>query len=78
MLRDTQRYAMHFVALLVIAGLAWLLGPVLSPFVGAAIFAFGHLPGFVGVLLAVPLAAIFLVLLRHLERKYPDSGLYRE
>ena len=40
MLRDTQRYAMYFVALLVIAGLAWLLGPVLSPFVGAAILAY--------------------------------------
>jgi predicted PurR-regulated permease PerM len=43
-----------------------------------AILAFGHLLGFVGVLLAVPLAAIFLVLLRHLKRKYLDSGLYRE
>ena len=44
MLRDTQRYAMYFVALLVIAGLAWLLGPVLSPFVGAAIFAYMCVP----------------------------------
>jgi predicted PurR-regulated permease PerM len=40
------------------------------------LIAFGHLLGFVGVLLAVPLAAIALVLVRHLKRRYQHSGLY--
>jgi predicted PurR-regulated permease PerM len=44
MLSDTWRYALYFVVLLSIAGLAWLLGPVLSPFVGAAIFAYMCVP----------------------------------
>lgn len=43
-----------------------------------AILAFGHLLGLVGVLLAVPLAAVTLVLLRHFVRRYQASGLYKE
>ncbi|MEO8626675.1 MAG: AI-2E family transporter [Betaproteobacteria bacterium] len=41
-----------------------------------AILAFGYLLGFVGVLLAVPLASILLVLVRHMKRKYQTSALY--
>jgi hypothetical protein len=44
MLSDTQRYALYFAVLLIIAGVAWLLGPVLSPFVGAGIFAYMCVP----------------------------------
>jgi predicted PurR-regulated permease PerM len=44
MLSQTQRYAIYFVALIVIAAIAWLLGPVLSPFVAAAIFAYICMP----------------------------------
>ena len=43
-----------------------------------AILAFGNLLGFVGVLLAVPLAAITLVLVRHLKQRYQASGLYKD
>lgn len=43
-----------------------------------ALMAFGQLFGFVGVLLALPLAAMLLVGLRHLKRHYLDSALYRK
>jgi len=42
-----------------------------------ALAAFGQLFGFVGVLLAVPLAAILLVALRELRGVYEQSDLYR-
>jgi phosphoribosylaminoimidazole-succinocarboxamide synthase len=42
-----------------------------------ALAAFGQLFGFVGVLLAVPLAAILLVALRELRTVYETSALYR-
>ena len=42
-----------------------------------ALAAFGQLFGFVGVLLAVPLAAVLLVALRELRGVYEQSGLYR-
>jgi predicted PurR-regulated permease PerM len=42
-----------------------------------ALFAFGLLFGFVGLLLAVPLAAIVGVLARYSVRKYQESSLYR-
>jgi phosphoribosylaminoimidazole-succinocarboxamide synthase len=42
-----------------------------------ALAAFGQLFGFVGVLLAVPLAAVLLVALRELCGVYEQSGLYR-
>ncbi len=42
-----------------------------------ALAAFGQLFGFVGVLLAVPLAAVLLVALRELRTVYETSALYR-
>jgi len=42
-----------------------------------ALFAFGLLLGFVGLLLAVPLTAIAGVLTRYALRKYQESTLYR-
>jgi predicted PurR-regulated permease PerM len=41
-----------------------------------ALFAFGYLFGFVGLLLAVPLAAATGVLIRFAVRRYCDSPLY--
>jgi predicted PurR-regulated permease PerM len=41
-----------------------------------ALFAFGYLFGFVGMLLAVPLAAVFAVLVRFALRQYRASPLY--
>lgn len=50
----------------------------LSPFwVIFALMAFGSLLGFVGMLLALPLAAVTLVLLREGVTAYMDSGFYR-
>lgn len=42
-----------------------------------ALMAFGQLFGFIGVLLALPLAAVLLVGLRQLKPHYLDSALYR-
>jgi predicted PurR-regulated permease PerM len=42
-----------------------------------AIMAGGQLAGFTGVLLALPLAAVVMVWLRHLHDRYKDSALYR-
>src|SRR5690606_18343600 len=42
-----------------------------------ALFAFGLLFGFVGLLLAVPLAAVSGVLVRYAIGKYKESSLYR-
>jgi predicted PurR-regulated permease PerM len=42
-----------------------------------ALFAFGLLFGFVGLILAVPLAAITATLTRYAVRRYKDSALYR-
>ncbi|MFM2342869.1 MAG: hypothetical protein RLZZ592_2522 [Pseudomonadota bacterium] len=42
-----------------------------------ALLAFGHLFGFVGVLLALPAGALVLVALRRLSRAYVSSRLYR-
>ncbi|PHV11295.1 AI-2E family transporter [Chitinimonas sp. BJB300] len=42
-----------------------------------ALMAFGQLFGFVGVLLALPMAAMLLVGLRHVRQQYLDSVLYR-
>ncbi|WP_330926861.1 AI-2E family transporter [Candidatus Sororendozoicomonas aggregata] len=41
-----------------------------------ALMAGGQLFGFVGMLIALPLAAIIMVLLRHLHRNYRESTLY--
>ncbi|GAB3263872.1 AI-2E family transporter [Chitinimonas naiadis] len=43
-----------------------------------ALLAFGQLFGFVGVLLALPLAATLLVGLRHMRNRYFASSLYRK
>lgn len=43
-----------------------------------ALLAFGHLLGFVGVLMALPLSAVLLVAGRRLRSTYLDSALYRE
>jgi predicted PurR-regulated permease PerM len=43
-----------------------------------ALLAFGHLFGFFGVLLALPLSAMLLVGLRHLKGWYLDSDFYRK
>lgn len=42
-----------------------------------ALLAFGHLFGFVGVLIALPLSALGVVALRHARRAYLDSPLYQ-
>jgi predicted PurR-regulated permease PerM len=41
-----------------------------------AVMAGGQLFGFVGVLLALPVAAVIMVLVRHAVRRYTESGLY--
>ena len=43
-----------------------------------ALLAFGHLLGFVGVLIALPLSAVLLVAGRRMHNSYLDSALYRE
>jgi len=43
-----------------------------------ALLAFGHLLGFVGVLMALPLSAVLLVAMRRLRSSYLASPLYRE
>ncbi len=41
-----------------------------------AVLAGGHLFGFLGILLALPVAAVMVVLLRHAQDEYLKSGLY--
>jgi len=41
-----------------------------------ALLAFGQLFGFFGLLLALPMAAVLLVLLRHLREQYLSSAMY--
>jgi predicted PurR-regulated permease PerM len=43
-----------------------------------ALMAFGHLLGFVGVLIALPLSAVLLVAIRRLRTAYMTSSLYQE
>ena len=43
-----------------------------------ALMAFGHLLGFVGVLIALPLSAVLLVAIRRLRTAYMSSPLYQE
>ena len=43
-----------------------------------ALMAFGHLLGFVGVLIALPLSAVLLVAIRRLRTAYISSPLYQE
>lgn len=59
----------------------WLVGDRIGLHPLAVIFAllaFGQLFGFFGLLLALPLAAILLVLLRHARARYFSSSLYRQ
>ncbi len=42
-----------------------------------ALMAFGHVMGFVGVLIALPASAVLLVALQRLKHSYLSSGLYR-
>ena len=43
-----------------------------------ALLAFGHLFGFVGVLIALPVCAVLVVAMRWLRRVYVESNLFRE
>ncbi len=43
-----------------------------------ALLAFGHVLGFVGVLIALPLSAVMLVAIRRIRLAYLDSALYRD
>jgi len=43
-----------------------------------AILAGGQLFGFLGILLALPVASALNVLVKHLHKKYTDSALYQE
>lgn len=43
-----------------------------------AVMAGGQLGGFIGILIALPVAAVLLVCLRHLHQRYLSSGFYRE
>ena len=43
-----------------------------------AVLAGGELFGFLGVLLALPLASVFMVVLRYLHARYRASALYRQ
>jgi len=57
----------------------WLVGdkiglhPVVVIF---ALLAFGQLFGFFGILLALPVSAVLLVWLRHIQARYLESDLY--
>lgn len=81
----------HFIGVLVVFGIGQMLeGMVLTPkLVGdrigmhpvAVIFAVmagGQLFGFVGVLLALPVAAVIMVLLRYAHERYLNSDLYSQ
>jgi predicted PurR-regulated permease PerM len=57
----------------------WLVGDRIGLHPVAVIFAVlagGQLFGFLGVLLALPVAAVIMVLLRHLHQSYVNSELY--
>ena len=41
-----------------------------------AVMAGGQLFGFIGILLALPVAAVIMVILRHIHRHYVHSGIY--
>lgn len=67
----------HFVENFILV--PWLLGDRIGLHPVAVIFAIlagGHLFGFMGVLLALPVAAIAMVLIRHARQRYLTSELY--
>ncbi|MCD6046833.1 MAG: hypothetical protein K0S08_480 [Gammaproteobacteria bacterium] len=58
----------------------WLIGDKIGLHPVAVIFAIlagGHLFGFLGVLLALPVAAVLMVFLRHIQTRYKSSTLYQ-
>lgn len=58
----------------------WLVGDRIGMHPVAVIFAImagGQLFGFLGVLLALPVAAVVMVVLRYIHQRYMDSGLYQ-
>lgn len=59
----------------------WLVGDRIGLHPVAVIFAVlagGHLFGFVGILLALPVAAVIMVLLRHVHQSYLESQAYQK
>ena len=79
----------HLVYILIVFGVGQAIeGMVLSPLLVGdriglhpvavifAVMAGGQLFGFVGVLLALPVAAVIVVLLRHVHERYLESNLY--
>ena len=87
MLQFNELYPLIFVVLVFGAGQLlegmWLTPVLVGDKIGLhpvavifAIMAGGQLFGFTGVLLALPLAAVVMVLLRHLHEGYRDSALY--
>lgn len=86
-----HRDLIHVVYVLIVFGIGqtlegfvltpWLVGDRIGLHPVAVIFAIlagGQLFGFIGVLLALPLAAVLLVILRHVHQRYVESGLYRD
>jgi predicted PurR-regulated permease PerM len=43
-----------------------------------AVLAGGQLFGFIGILLALPVAAVVMVLLRHMQHSYKNSLFYQD
>lgn len=76
--RFRARFAWYLLAAAVAGVLLYLVAPILSPFLFAAILACICLPlvGFFGVLPASPASAALLVRMRHLRAQYPASDLY--
>jgi predicted PurR-regulated permease PerM len=81
--------AVHFVSVLTVFGIGhaiegmlltpWLVGNKIGLHPVAVIFAVlagGQLFGFLGILLALPLASVIMVLLRHIHERYTVSGFY--
>src|SRR5258707_197918 len=85
---DATQWAGQVLAAVVLCG-QWMEGNVLSPklvgdrvglhpvWIMVALLAGGSLFGFVGILIAVPTAAVIGVIVRHLLGRYRESGIYR-
>lgn len=81
--------AMHLLSVLIVFGIGhsfesmllvpWLVGNKIGLHPVAVIFAVlagGQLFGFLGILLALPVASVIMVLLRHIHERYTFSGFY--